>query len=71
MTKVKKDNVPVLAAEEQKKLVKEELNKLIELSKKKGILTVEEINETLAVEIIAHRGLAIVGNGIGNAFDWL
>ncbi len=57
MTKVKKEDTPVLAVDEQKKLVKEELKKLIELSKKKGTLTVEEINETLAVEVIAAEAL--------------
>jgi len=60
MTKTKKEELPVLAVEEQKKLVKEELKKLIELSKKKGTLTVEEINETLDAQITAAEALDAV-----------
>jgi len=57
MTKVKEKEVPALTPDEQKKIVKEELKKLVELSKKKGVLTVEEINENLAVEVTAPEAL--------------
>jgi RNA polymerase primary sigma factor len=64
MTKTKKDLAPVLPLEEQKRLVKEELKKLIELAKKKGALTVDEINETLAVELIAAEALDALMHGL-------
>jgi RNA polymerase primary sigma factor len=64
MTKPKKEEVPVLTVEDQKKLVREELKKLVELSLKKGSLTVEEINEAVAVEIIAAEALDSLMHGL-------
>ncbi len=64
MNKPKKEEVPVLAVDDQKRMIKEELKKLVELSLKKGSLTVEEINETLAVEIIAAEALDSLMHGL-------
>ena len=64
MNKPKKEEVPVITVDEQKKMIKEELKKLVELSLKKGSLTVEEINETVAVEIIAAEALDSLMHGL-------
>ena len=64
MNKPKKEEVPVITVDEQKKMIKEELRKLVELSLKKGSLTVEEINESVAVEIIASEALDSLMHGL-------
>lgn len=64
MTKVKKQEAPTLSTEEQLKLVKDELKKLLEIASKKGALTVEEINESLAPEFIAAAALDAVMQGL-------
>ena len=64
MNKPKKEEVPVITIDEQKKMIKEELRKLVELSLKKGSLTVEEINESVAVEIIACEALDSLMHGL-------
>ncbi len=64
MTKAKKEDLPVVSLDEQKKLAKDELKKLIELSAKKESLTIEEINEALAPELIASEALDLVMHGL-------
>ncbi len=64
MNKPKREELPPLAIDEQKKLIKDELKKLVDLSLKKGSLTVEEINESLAVEIIAAEALDSLMHGL-------
>ena len=46
-----KEEAKMLAIPEQEILAKEELQKLIKLSKEKGRVTIEEINESLPPEI--------------------
>jgi RNA polymerase primary sigma factor len=48
-----KEPSKVLSLEEQEAFIKEEIEKFIKLSKDKGSLTIEEINELLPPEIIA------------------
>lgn len=64
MSKGKKEKVPVLSLEEQNKLAKEELKKLIELAQDKGDLTVEEINEALPPELVAVEALDSIMHGL-------
>ena len=64
MTKVKKEEAPTLSPEEQLKTVKEELKKLLEISAKKGALTVEEINESLVPELTSAAALDAIMQGL-------
>ncbi|MGZ3691334.1 MAG: RNA polymerase sigma factor RpoD [Pseudobdellovibrio sp.] len=48
-----KDDSKVLSIAEQEILAKEEVQKIIKLAKDKGRVTIEEINESLAPEIVA------------------
>jgi RNA polymerase primary sigma factor len=54
-----KDPVKELSIQEQEAQVKEEIQRVVKLSKEKGILTVEEINDILPPEIIAASVLDI------------
>ena len=51
-----KEPVKVLSQVEQEALIKEEIEKFLKISKEKGTLTIEEINELLPPEII-HPGV--------------
>ncbi len=51
-----KEPVKVLSQTEQEALIKEEIEKFLKISKEKGTLTIEEINELLPPEII-HPGV--------------
>lgn len=64
MNKAKKEDVIALSVDEQKKLAKEELKKLVELSAKRDALTIEEINEALAPEVIAAEALDAIMHGL-------
>lgn len=48
-----KENTKVLSIAEQEALAKEEVQKIIKLSKEKGRVTIEEINESLSPEVVA------------------
>lgn len=48
-----KDEIKVLSIAEQEALAKEEVQKLIKLAKEKDRITIEEINESLPIEIVA------------------
>jgi RNA polymerase primary sigma factor len=48
-----KENTKVLSIAEQEALAKEEVQKIIKLSKEKGRVTIEEINESLSLEVVA------------------
>jgi RNA polymerase primary sigma factor len=48
-----KENMKVLSSAEQEALAKEEVQKLIKIQKEKGRVTIEEINESLPVEVVA------------------
>ncbi len=62
MSKAKKEELTALSIDEQKKLAKDELKKLIEL--KRDSLTIEEINEALAPELMAAEALDIIMHGL-------
>mgnify|MGYP000438007319 CR=1 FL=1 len=49
----KKEEGKSLTEEQQFELIREEIQRLISLSKTRGALTVEEVNEELAAEIVA------------------
>lgn len=53
----KEQKAKELTVEQQVALVNEEIQRLIALSKQKGELTIEEVNELLSVEIIAAQAL--------------
>jgi RNA polymerase primary sigma factor len=64
-----KESVKELTVAEQENLIKEEVQKFIKLSKEKGALSIEEINELLPAEIIAASVLdgfmlALENNGV-------
>ncbi|MBL7670013.1 MAG: RNA polymerase sigma factor RpoD [Bdellovibrionaceae bacterium] len=68
-SKTSKGPVKVLTVVEQEALVKEEIQKFLKLSKEKGSLLIEEINELLAPEIMAPAVLdafmhALEANGV-------
>jgi RNA polymerase primary sigma factor len=68
-SKTSKGPVKVLTLIEQEALVKEEIQKFLKLSKEKGSLLIEEINELLAPEIMAPAILdafmhALEANGV-------
>ena len=48
-----KENAKVLSIAEQEALAKEEVQKLVKLQKEKGRVTIEEINESLPLEVVA------------------
>lgn len=48
-----KDDKKILSLPEQEALATEEIQKLIKLSKEKGRVTIEEINESLPLEVVA------------------
>ena len=48
-----KENSKILSIAEQEALAKEEVQKIIKLSKEKGRVTIEEINESLSPEVVA------------------
>ncbi len=48
-----KDDKKILSLAEQEALATEEIQKLIKLSKEKGRVTIEEINESLPLEVVA------------------
>lgn len=48
-----KTETKVLSAAEQELIAKEELQKILKIAKEKGRVTIEEINETLPIEIVA------------------
>ena len=64
MSKSKKEEIAELPIDQQKTLAKEELKKLVELSAKREALTIEEINEALAPEIIAAEALDLIMHGL-------
>lgn len=64
MSKAKREDIIALSVDDQKKLAKEELKKLVELSAKRDALTIEEINEALAPELIAAEALDAVMYGL-------
>ena len=48
-----KENAKILSIAEQEALAKEEVQKLVKLQKEKGRVTIEEINESLPLEVVA------------------
>jgi RNA polymerase primary sigma factor len=64
-----KEQTKLLSQADQENLVKEEIQRFLKLAKEKGSLTVEEINENLAPEIVLASVLdsfmhALEGNGV-------
>lgn len=64
MSKKTKSKVPALPAEEQLRLAKDELKKLVDAAQERGVLTVDEINESLPEELTDVKALDAIMFGL-------